>query len=503
MKSYIQFLSIFFLTVVSCSKDESIDPLILSNAKQITQFVFLTSDNIGLDQDITTVINEEDKTITATMPFGTDITKLMPTIIISENTKVTPDTGVEMDFSTPVSYTVTAEDSSIEQYSVNVNIAGEEVFIEPKAFQSIENIEAGTILVLRPGIHGEVVFKNCKGTKDNPITIKNALTGDVVVNPKYYREQGSNVSLSWRFEESSFIHIEGNNNPTKCHGIEFREMQIHTHQWTNSMLVTNCRFIKGSRAANGNGVASLSIKVPYLQIGENDPDRYANFIQEYAIVRNCYFEEPSNEAIYVGNTYSIYHLTKNVEITNVYVKDSGRECIQVSNALQYKASNLTLIGSGLNNETGAQMNMFQVGNSSGSLENFVFANAGEYPIIAFTKDFRIKNGAIYNATKSSIFLGKFSIRYPNSTILDNPIEISNVFIKDGTTAAVEVATDEMPIKLMDNTVSNTIDAHYIQNGLNTNQVTNTNFRQNTSIPSYQDQNNSFFDTMGYKETNCN
>ncbi|MBL0685457.1 DUF5018 domain-containing protein [Aquimarina mytili] len=470
--------------------------------KRIISFAFMASQNNALQEDILAVINESEKTIQAIVPYGTAVDALTPKISITPGTTITPDDTSTQDFSNTVNYTVTAQDNSSQAYTVNVVVAGKEILIFPKAFQRIENIEPGSSLILQPGIHGEIVFKYCKGTKDGPITIKNASTGDVVVNPRYYREQGNNVSFSWRFIESAFIHIEGNNNPGKCQGIEFREMQIHTHEWTNSMLVANCRFIKGSRAPNGNGVASLSIKVPYLQIGEKDPDRYANFVQEYAIVRNCYFDEPSNEAIYIGNTYNIYHLTKNVEITNVYVKDSGRECIQVSNALQYKASNLTLIGSGLNNETGAQMNMFQVGNSSGSLENFVFVNAGEYPIIMFTKDFKIRNGAIYNAQKGGIFLGKFAIRYPDSTIPDNPVEISNVAIQNGKTALVEVASDEMSIVLNNNSVSNMINEHYIQNGLNTNQVSSTNFRQNIAIPSFQDFNNSFFDTLGYKEANC-
>ncbi|MEW7289610.1 hypothetical protein [Aquimarina sp. 2304DJ70-9] len=597
MKNYIQLLLVFTLCICSCVKDDIEKQVIKSNAKQITEFIFSSSENDALDEDLVANINEAAKQIAVTVPFGTKRTSLQPNITVSEKSKVTPDTGVAQDFTTPVfykviaedgstqeyevmiaeaqesdkqiisfvfmanqndglqddihadinesektitaivpygtaidaltpkistivgasvspgsdttqdftntvNYSVTALDGSTESYVVKVIVAGKEILIYPKAFQRIENIEPGSNLILQPGIHGEVVFKNCKGTIDRPITIKNAPTGDVVVNPRYYRDQGNNVSFSWRFMESAFIHIQGNNNSAKCHGIEFREMQIHTHEWTNSMLVANCRFIKGSRASNGNGVASVSIKVPYLGVGEKDPDRYANFVQEYAIVKNCYFDEPSNEAIYIGNTYNIYHLTKKVEITNVYVKDSGRECIQVSNALQYKAANLTLIGSGLNNETGAQMNMFQVGNSSGSLENFVFVNAGEYPIIAFTKDFKIKNGAIYNAQKSSIFLGKFAIRYPDSTIPDNPVEISNVTIQNGNTALVEVATDEMPIMLNNNSVSNTINEHYIQNGLNTDQVSSTNFSQNSAIPSFQDTNNSFFNTLGYKEANC-
>lgn len=66
-------------------------------------------------------------------------------------------------------------------------ITNNEITIQSKVFQRIENILPDTILQLQPSIHGEIVFKNSVGAKENPIVIKNTSTEDAVVGPKHYR----------------------------------------------------------------------------------------------------------------------------------------------------------------------------------------------------------------------------------------------------------------------------------------------------------------------------
>ena len=60
--------------------------------------------------------------ITATLPSGTDATKLVPTITLSPKATVSPATGTSQDFSKAVTYTVTAEDGSTQAYSVVVTV---------------------------------------------------------------------------------------------------------------------------------------------------------------------------------------------------------------------------------------------------------------------------------------------------------------------------------------------------------------------------------------------
>ena len=89
----------------------------LSNAKAITAFDFK-----ALDPEVVGVINEGAKTITLAVPFGTDVTALVPTIV-STGVSVSPTSGAAQDFTSQVNYTVTAEDASTQAYLVTVTVA--------------------------------------------------------------------------------------------------------------------------------------------------------------------------------------------------------------------------------------------------------------------------------------------------------------------------------------------------------------------------------------------
>jgi len=60
--------------------------------------------------------------ITLAVPFGTDVTALIPTIT-HNGVSITPNSGVAQNFTTPVTYTVTAADASAQAYTVTVNAA--------------------------------------------------------------------------------------------------------------------------------------------------------------------------------------------------------------------------------------------------------------------------------------------------------------------------------------------------------------------------------------------
>lgn len=62
-----------------------------------------------------------DNTITFIIPDGSENFKFVPTIAISDKATMTPASGVEQDFSVPVTYTVTSEDGIvINKYIVSV-----------------------------------------------------------------------------------------------------------------------------------------------------------------------------------------------------------------------------------------------------------------------------------------------------------------------------------------------------------------------------------------------
>ena len=86
-------------------------------AKEITAFNFN-----GLNLPVTGTVNEASKTIALTVPYGTDITALVPTITHT-GASISPNTGVAQNFTSPVEYTVTAADSSTQKYTVTVTVA--------------------------------------------------------------------------------------------------------------------------------------------------------------------------------------------------------------------------------------------------------------------------------------------------------------------------------------------------------------------------------------------
>ena len=106
-------LLLFLCFVIACKKDP--DPVAKSSAKALSSFTFGS-----LSPAVAGSIS--GNTITATVPFGTALTALAPTIVVSEKATVSPASGVAKDFSNAVTYTVTAEDGSTQVYTVNVGV---------------------------------------------------------------------------------------------------------------------------------------------------------------------------------------------------------------------------------------------------------------------------------------------------------------------------------------------------------------------------------------------
>ena len=112
MKKYI----ILFIASIalSCSKDE----VVKSSEKLIISLSFGQ-----LSPAVTATIDQSTKTITATLPYGTDLTKLTPTFVVSSKAVISPASGISQDFTKPFTFTVTAEDGSKSDYKVSVSKA--------------------------------------------------------------------------------------------------------------------------------------------------------------------------------------------------------------------------------------------------------------------------------------------------------------------------------------------------------------------------------------------
>ena len=86
------------------------------NEKRILSFV------VG---DWGATINEIEKTVILNVPDGTDVTHLVPTIVVSEGATVSPASGEAQDFTNPVAYTVTAQNGTTANYTVTVAFEGQ------------------------------------------------------------------------------------------------------------------------------------------------------------------------------------------------------------------------------------------------------------------------------------------------------------------------------------------------------------------------------------------
>jgi len=88
------------------------------------QFVFPAEENAALERDVSAIVRES--TVSAEVPFGTDVTGLVPDITVSSGATVEPAEGTARDFTEPVDYTVTAEDGETTSvWTVTVTIAAE------------------------------------------------------------------------------------------------------------------------------------------------------------------------------------------------------------------------------------------------------------------------------------------------------------------------------------------------------------------------------------------
>ena len=152
------------------SSDPNSTPINKNSAKAITAFNFSS-----LTTDVTDVIDETNHTISLTVPFGTDVKVLAPTITISDKALISPNTSVAQDFTNPVTYTVTASDGSTQNYVVTVLIAPDPNPLPdttPPVLVSAKVTSANII---------EVTFsKDINGTTVNTTDSEFAVTGHTV-----------------------------------------------------------------------------------------------------------------------------------------------------------------------------------------------------------------------------------------------------------------------------------------------------------------------------------
>jgi outer membrane protein assembly factor BamB len=177
--------------ILSCHKDTSprstTPPDTLSSIKEITSFTLKKQDGTLLNssQVLITIVAD---TIKAELPYGTDITNLTPEIII-KGVSISPASGVAQNFSSPVVYTVTAEDKSQKKYVVVVSVSKQSLLYmgtNNNMFYALDAASGqvvwsytggGAFTYSSPTYNNGVVYVGCI---DSYVYAFNALTGAVL-----------------------------------------------------------------------------------------------------------------------------------------------------------------------------------------------------------------------------------------------------------------------------------------------------------------------------------
>jgi len=128
--------------------EEALGSASLENLKAITAFSFqeLTPAVIGK-------ISEDTRTISLMVPFGTDVTSLIPTITINGDS-VDPASGLAQDFTNPVSYQVSLPDSSTQIYIAAVTT-------DKESLSTVTSIVSGSYIITDNSI-SDVPFETSK-----------------------------------------------------------------------------------------------------------------------------------------------------------------------------------------------------------------------------------------------------------------------------------------------------------------------------------------------------
>ena len=150
-------------------------PPVLSSTKAITVFNFTT-----LVPEVDGIIDENNHTISLTVPFGIDVTTLVPTIAISDKALVSPNSNIAGDFTNPITYIVTAEDNSTQNYIVTVTIAPDPDTTPPVISAILLGPDSGYVKI--GDVVSLLITADSAGYTDKEIFLNNVPTTNFIDN---------------------------------------------------------------------------------------------------------------------------------------------------------------------------------------------------------------------------------------------------------------------------------------------------------------------------------
>ncbi|HHW48845.1 MAG TPA: DUF5018 domain-containing protein [Clostridiaceae bacterium] len=149
--------------VVSLAEVQVMGQKLPSSKKDIVSFS--VPGQIGLS-----VIDADSKIVTFHMPYGSEINALVPYISVSDYAEISPGSGEETDFSAPVTYTVTAQDGTQQEWLAIciVNNIQAVYYVSPDGNDN------------NPGTENEP-FLTIEKAQETVRNINDNMTGDIIV----------------------------------------------------------------------------------------------------------------------------------------------------------------------------------------------------------------------------------------------------------------------------------------------------------------------------------
>ncbi|MEM0939765.1 MAG: DUF5018 domain-containing protein [Bacteroidota bacterium] len=132
-----------------------------------------------------TTIDATNHTVTVEVTAGTDVTSLTPNIVVSPGATISPSSGEARDFINPVTYTVTAEDATTQDWIVTVSVAGDPLRLDeengwniyPNPVENILHVKTkNTVKLTLIDMLGRQVIQEEKGT-DMELTLEGLHAG--------------------------------------------------------------------------------------------------------------------------------------------------------------------------------------------------------------------------------------------------------------------------------------------------------------------------------------
>ncbi|UJF34590.1 immunoglobulin-like domain-containing protein [Paenibacillus hexagrammi] len=111
------------------------------------------------NQKGTALIDNINHTVTAQVYHGVDLTSVMPVITVSDGAAYLPSAGTVLDFSSPVTYILTAQDGSSQQYQVTVTEAPDmsSAEVKPLGTEPVRNVPFGIQIYQAKDINGSLL----------------------------------------------------------------------------------------------------------------------------------------------------------------------------------------------------------------------------------------------------------------------------------------------------------------------------------------------------------